>query len=57
MTKIAQCNKCRMGEGAHCEHYRPKDDSDCPHFVLGIDQSEENGVTAFLWRCGIYIFL
>ncbi len=54
MTKIAQCNKCRIGKGVHCEHYKPTDDSDCSHFVLGIDCAADNR-EAFIWKFFWYI--
>lgn len=49
MTKIAQCNKCRIDEGIHCEYYKSTDDSDCSHFVSDIDRSKENK-TVTLWK-------
>ena len=33
MTKMSQCSTC-IGDGVHCEHYRPTDDSPCPNYIL-----------------------
>ena len=54
MTKVAQCSKCRIGKGVHCEYYRPTDDSDYSHFVLGIDRAADNN-KAFVWKYIWYV--
>ena len=33
MTKMSQCSTC-IGDGVHCEHYRPTDDSPCPNYIF-----------------------
>lgn len=35
MTKISQCNECKIGKGVHCGYYNPLDDSDCPQYTFG----------------------
>lgn len=41
MTKLSQCNECQIGEGIHCEHYKPMDDTNCSFFKTETDQSDK----------------
>ena len=38
MTKMSQCSTC-IGDGVHCEHYRPTDDSPCPNYIFDTSQN------------------
>lgn len=39
MTKMSQCSTC-IGDGVHCEHYRPTDDSPCPNYIFDTSSTE-----------------
>ncbi|WP_120470808.1 hypothetical protein [Bacteroides acidifaciens] len=41
MTKMSQCSKC-IGDGVHCEHYRPIDDSPCPNYIFAASSTEQD---------------
>lgn len=51
MTKVAQCSKCRIDKGVHCEYYKSADDSGCSHFVLGIEHAADNNAVCCLECC------
>lgn len=51
MTKVAQCSKCRIVKGIHCEYYKPTDDSGYSRFVLGIDHAADNNAVCSLECC------
>ena len=41
MTKMSQCSTC-IGDGVHCEHYRPIDDSPCPNYMFDTSSTEQD---------------
>lgn len=51
MTKVAQCSKCRIDKGVHCEYYKSADDSGCSHFVLSIEHAADNNAVCCLECC------
>ena len=42
MTKMSQCGRCRIGDGVHCMHYKPTDDSDCDYYEYGGEKTDED---------------
>lgn len=42
MTKLSQCNRCKLNKGIHCEYYSPIDDTPCIGFDYSADVDEEN---------------
>ena len=43
MTKMSQCSTC-IGDGVHCEHYRPTDDSPCPNYIFDTSSTEQGTI-------------
>lgn len=43
MTKMSQCSTC-IGDGVHCEHYRPTDDSPCPNYIFDTSNTEQGTI-------------
>lgn len=61
MTKMSQCGKCRIGNGAHCMHYKPTDDSDCAYYEYGEANEDVGGYGSNLlriwWKVAIVVIV
>ena len=56
MTKLSQCSKCIIGDGVHCEHYKPLTNDNCEHFYEKADNEIDMNHKVKIGILGLWIF-
>lgn len=56
MTKMSQCSTC-IGDGVHCEHYRPTDDSPCPNYIFDTSSTEQGTINKYEVKKALYQYI